>query len=69
LLVLIETNAYLSLKVANVRFNVCKCMEKVGLRLDGTSLSTDVKPMLQRLSRDQDIDVQYFAQRALQTLA
>ena len=43
-------------------------MEKVGLRLDGTSLTTEVKPMLKRLIKDTDSDVQFFASRALTVL-
>lgn len=57
------------LQVANVRFNVAKTLEKVGLLVDGASVSSDVKPTLQRLSHDADVDVQYFSQRALQILA
>lgn len=57
------------LQVANVRFNVAKSLEKIGLLIDGASITAEVKPTLQRLSHDADVDVQYFAQRALQVLS
>ena len=57
------------MQVANVRFNVAKSLEKIGLLVDGASVTSEVKPTLQRLSHDADVDVQFFSQRALQILA
>merc|ERR1712002_577721 len=55
-------------KVPNVRFNVCKCMEKVGLQVDGSTVQNDVKPMLKKLQADTDPDVKFFADQALAVL-
>ncbi|XP_072409661.1 serine/threonine-protein phosphatase 2A 65 kDa regulatory subunit A beta isoform-like isoform X2 [Chiloscyllium punctatum] len=51
--------------VANVRFNVAKTLQKIGSTLDYSPLHNEVKPVLDKLSKDQDIDVKYFAQEAL----
>ncbi|XP_043539260.1 serine/threonine-protein phosphatase 2A 65 kDa regulatory subunit A alpha isoform-like [Chiloscyllium plagiosum] len=51
--------------VANVRFNVAKTLQKIGSTLDYSPLHNEVKPVLNKLSKDQDIDVKYFAQEAL----
>ncbi|XP_069796060.1 serine/threonine-protein phosphatase 2A 65 kDa regulatory subunit A alpha isoform-like isoform X2 [Narcine bancroftii] len=51
--------------VANVRFNVAKTLQEIGPALDQSTLQNDVKVVLEKLCRDQDIDVKYFAQQAL----
>uniref|UniRef100_UPI00398F2A84 serine/threonine-protein phosphatase 2A 65 kDa regulatory subunit A alpha isoform-like n=1 Tax=Pristiophorus japonicus TaxID=55135 RepID=UPI00398F2A84 len=51
--------------VANVRFNVAKTLQKIGPTLDHNPLHNEVKPVLDKLSHDQDVDVKYFAQEAL----
>ncbi|XP_062912707.1 serine/threonine-protein phosphatase 2A 65 kDa regulatory subunit A alpha isoform-like isoform X3 [Mobula hypostoma] len=51
--------------VANVRFNVAKTLQMIGPTLDKNTLQNDVKMVLDKLWRDQDIDVKYFAQEAL----
>ncbi|MBN3286731.1 2AAA phosphatase, partial [Polyodon spathula] len=51
--------------VANVRFNVAKSLQKVGPILDNSTLQNEVKPVLEKLTQDQDVDVKYFAQEAL----
>ncbi|PIO22739.1 hypothetical protein AB205_0008830, partial [Aquarana catesbeiana] len=51
--------------VANVRFNVAKSLQKIGPTLDNSTLQNDVKPVLEKLTQDQDVDVKYFAQEAL----
>uniref|UniRef100_A0A8C9W4U4 Protein phosphatase 2 scaffold subunit Abeta n=1 Tax=Scleropages formosus TaxID=113540 RepID=A0A8C9W4U4_SCLFO len=56
-------------QVANVRFNVAKTLQKVGPVLDNNTLQTEVKPVLEKLVADQDIDVRYFAQEAMNVLA
>jgi len=52
--------------VANVRFNVAKTLQKLGPVLDQTSIQQQVKPCLEKLRQDADMDVQYFAQEALE---
>uniref|UniRef100_A0A8C6D6A5 Protein phosphatase 2 scaffold subunit Aalpha n=1 Tax=Moschus moschiferus TaxID=68415 RepID=A0A8C6D6A5_MOSMO len=51
--------------VANVRFNVAKSLQKIGPILDNSTLQSEVKPVLEKLTQDQDVDVKYFAQEAL----
>uniref|UniRef100_A0A8C5QC40 Protein phosphatase 2 scaffold subunit Aalpha n=1 Tax=Leptobrachium leishanense TaxID=445787 RepID=A0A8C5QC40_9ANUR len=55
--------------VANVRFNVAKSLQKIGPTLDDSTLQNEVKPVLEKLTLDQDVDVKYFAQEALTVLA
>uniref|UniRef100_A0A8C3PAC3 Protein phosphatase 2 scaffold subunit Aalpha n=1 Tax=Chrysemys picta bellii TaxID=8478 RepID=A0A8C3PAC3_CHRPI len=55
--------------VANVRFNVAKSLQKIGPILDNSTLQNEVKPVLEKLTQDQDVDVKYFAQEALTVLA
>jgi len=54
--------------VANVRFNVAKTLQKLGPSLDQNYLQQQVKPCLQKLKTDTDLDVQYYAQEALEVL-
>uniref|UniRef100_A0A8C9SUB7 Protein phosphatase 2, regulatory subunit A, beta b n=1 Tax=Scleropages formosus TaxID=113540 RepID=A0A8C9SUB7_SCLFO len=56
-------------QVANVRFNVAKSLQKIGPVLDSNALQTEVKPVLEKLATDQDMDVKYFAQEAISVLA
>uniref|UniRef100_A0A2D4P2D3 TOG domain-containing protein n=1 Tax=Micrurus surinamensis TaxID=129470 RepID=A0A2D4P2D3_MICSU len=55
--------------VANVRFNVAKSLQKIGPILDNGTLQNEVKPVLEKLTQDPDVDVKYFAQEALTVLA
>ncbi|KAM6179011.1 serine/threonine-protein phosphatase 2A 65 kDa regulatory subunit A beta isoform-like [Rhynchocyon petersi] len=55
-------------QVANVRFNVAKSLQRIGLMLDTGSLQVKVKPVLLMLRQDEDIDVQHFALEALRAL-
>ena len=55
--------------VANVRFNVAKSLQEIGSILDNSTLQTKVKPILEKLTQDQDMDVKYFAQEALTVLS
>ncbi|XP_023063979.2 serine/threonine-protein phosphatase 2A 65 kDa regulatory subunit A beta isoform isoform X2 [Piliocolobus tephrosceles] len=52
-------------QVANVRFNVAKSLQKIGPILDTNALQGEVKPVLQKLGQDEDMDVKYFAQEAI----
>ncbi|KAK2099453.1 hypothetical protein P7K49_020801 [Saguinus oedipus] len=52
-------------QVANVRFNVAKSLQKIGPILDTSALQGEVKPVLQKLGQDEDMDVKYFAQEAI----
>jgi len=54
--------------VANVRFNVAKPMQKLGPTFDAGYLQREVKPCLVKLKTDPDMDVQYYAQEALEVL-
>uniref|UniRef100_A0A2K6G3B6 Protein phosphatase 2 scaffold subunit Abeta n=1 Tax=Propithecus coquereli TaxID=379532 RepID=A0A2K6G3B6_PROCO len=56
-------------QVANVRFNVAKSLQKIGPILDTNALQGQVKPVLQKLGQDEDMDVKYFAQEAISVLA
>uniref|UniRef100_A0A2K5EV08 Protein phosphatase 2 scaffold subunit Abeta n=1 Tax=Aotus nancymaae TaxID=37293 RepID=A0A2K5EV08_AOTNA len=56
-------------QVANVRFNVAKSLQKIGPILDTSALQGEVKPVLQKLGQDEDMDVKYFAQEAISVLA
>lgn len=51
--------------VVNVCFNVAKSLQKIGPILDNSTLQSEVKPILEQLTQDQDVDVKYFAQEAL----
>uniref|UniRef100_A0A2K6ELF9 Phosphatase PP2A regulatory subunit A/Splicing factor 3B subunit 1-like HEAT repeat domain-containing protein n=1 Tax=Propithecus coquereli TaxID=379532 RepID=A0A2K6ELF9_PROCO len=55
--------------VANVSFNVAKSLQKIGPILDNSNLQSEVKPVLEKLTQDQDVDVKYFAQEALTFLS
>jgi len=54
--------------VANVRFNVAKTLQKLGPSFDQSYLQQQVKPCLVKLKSDADLDVQYYAQEALEVL-
>ncbi|XP_052246488.1 serine/threonine-protein phosphatase 2A 65 kDa regulatory subunit A alpha isoform-like isoform X1 [Dreissena polymorpha] len=54
--------------VANVRFNVAKSLQKIGKKLDSALLNTQVKPCLDKLKSDGDIDVCHFAYEAVDAL-
>uniref|UniRef100_A0A2K6G3A9 Protein phosphatase 2 scaffold subunit Abeta n=1 Tax=Propithecus coquereli TaxID=379532 RepID=A0A2K6G3A9_PROCO len=56
-------------QVANVRFNVAKSLQKIGPILDTNALQGQVKPVLQKLGQDEDMDVKYFAQEAISVVA
>jgi len=51
--------------VANVRFNVAKTLQKIGPKMDATTVQNQIKPCLDKLNADVDVDVKYFAQEAL----
>ncbi|XP_033119859.1 serine/threonine-protein phosphatase 2A 65 kDa regulatory subunit A alpha isoform-like [Anneissia japonica] len=54
--------------VANVRFNVAKTISTVSPLLEASCLQTQIKPVLEKLNTDTDIDVKYFAQEAMSCL-
>jgi len=54
--------------VANVRFNVCKTLQKMGPILEATAIQGQVKPCLEKLNTDADIDVKFFASEAVAAL-
>lgn len=51
--------------VANVRFNVAKTLQKIAPVLDESTIKSQIKPVLDKLNADADVDVKYFAQEAL----
>ena len=55
--------------VANVRFNVAKTLQKIGPFLKPNSVQTQVKPVLDKLNTDTDVDVKYFASEAIAGIA
>lgn len=51
--------------VANVRFNVAKSLQKLTPRMEAQSTHSAIKPVLDKLITDTDVDVKYFATEAL----
>ncbi|KAG0414641.1 hypothetical protein HPB47_008184 [Ixodes persulcatus] len=51
--------------VANVRFNVAKTLQRIAPILDAPTLQGQVKPCLEKLNTDTDVDVRYFASEAI----
>ncbi len=51
--------------VANVRFNVAKTLQKLTARTEPQSTHGTIKPVLDKLIQDNDVDVKYFASEAL----
>jgi serine/threonine-protein phosphatase 2A regulatory subunit A len=54
--------------VANVRFNVAKTLQKISPFLDQASIDAEVKPILEQLNGDTDVDVKYFASEAISAI-
>uniref|UniRef100_A0A8W8LH16 HEAT repeat domain-containing protein n=2 Tax=Magallana gigas TaxID=29159 RepID=A0A8W8LH16_MAGGI len=54
--------------VPNVRFNVAKSILRLGKMLDQSVAQQQVKPVLDKLKADSDIDVQYYALEAIDGL-
>ncbi|KAK3107367.1 hypothetical protein FSP39_012898 [Pinctada imbricata] len=52
--------------VANVRFNVAKSLQRLGPVFDQSTVQTQIKPVLDKLKSDADIDVQYYAMEAME---
>lgn len=55
--------------VANVRFNVAKTLQKITPFLDPTVVDPQVKPALDKLNGDADVDVKHFASEAIAGIA
>lgn len=55
--------------VANVRFNVAKTLQRIGPYLEQSAVQTQVKPVLDKLNADTDVDVKYFASEAITGIA
>lgn len=55
--------------VANVRFNVAKTLQKISPYLEATAIETQVKPALEQLNSDADVDVKHFASEAIVGIA
>ena len=51
--------------VANVRFNVAKTLQLIAPMVEPTLIHGVIKPCLDKLNSDADVDVKYFAQEAL----
>jgi serine/threonine-protein phosphatase 2A regulatory subunit A len=54
--------------VANVRFNVAKTLQKISPFLDSALIDAEVKPILDQLNTDSDVDVKYFASEAISSI-
>lgn len=54
--------------VANVRFNVAKTLQKISPFLDQATIDAEVKPILEQLNGDTDVDVKYFASEAISAI-
>lgn len=54
--------------VANVRFNVAKTLQKISPFLDQPAIDEHVKPILDQLNTDADVDVKYFASEAISVI-
>lgn len=55
--------------VANVRFNVAKTLQKISPYLEASAVETQVKPALEQLNADPDVDVKHFASEAIAGIA
>lgn len=55
--------------VANVRFNVAKTLQKISPYLEASAIDTQVKPTLEQLNGDTDVDVKHFASEAIAGIA
>lgn len=55
--------------VANVRFNVAKTLQRIGPHLEPSAIQSQVKPVLDKLNNDPDVDVKYFASEAIAAIA
>lgn len=51
--------------VANVRFNVAKTLQKISPFLEPAAIDAQVKPALEQLNADADVDVKHFASEAI----
>lgn len=55
--------------VANVRFNVAKTLQKITPFLEPSAVESLVKPALDKLNGDADVDVKHFASEAIAGIA
>uniref|UniRef100_A0A336M5T6 Protein phosphatase PP2A regulatory subunit A n=1 Tax=Culicoides sonorensis TaxID=179676 RepID=A0A336M5T6_CULSO len=55
--------------VANVRFNVAKTLQKLSPFLDQATIDGEIKPILEKLNTDTDVDVKHFASEAIAGIA
>lgn len=55
--------------VANVRFNVAKTLQKISPYLESAAIDSQVKPTLEQLNGDTDVDVKHFASEAIAGIA
>lgn len=55
--------------VANVRFNVAKTLQKITPYLEAGVIDSQVKPTLDKLNADADVDVKHFASEAIAGIA
>lgn len=55
----------MQLQVPNIKFTVAKLLERLVPLVDAAIADQTIKPCLQALADDGDVDVQFFAQQAL----
>lgn len=55
-------------RVANVRFNVARALERLRPKLHPSTITTHAKPILRSLLDDKDRDAKFYAARAIAAL-
>lgn len=53
------------MQVPNIRFNVAKMLQRLLSLVEPYVVEQQIKPCLQRLNEDSDVDVNYYAKVAL----
>jgi serine/threonine-protein phosphatase 2A regulatory subunit A len=51
--------------IPNIRFNVAKLFGKIQKFVDVQDGNEKIKPVLKKMTEDEDVDVRYFAQQSL----
>ena len=54
--------------VPNVRFKVAQALEKLALKIDKKIVASEVKPLLESMKKDADLDVKYYSTAALSVI-
>jgi len=54
--------------VPNVRFKAAQALEKLALKIDKKIVASEVKPLLESMKKDADLDVKYYSTAALSVI-